>query len=64
MNETIGPVLLTVQEAADLLRFTKRRVYDLLREGQLDAFQLLEPNGEWRIRCDSEGLPRFVRRGG
>ena len=63
MNETIGPVLLKVQEAADRLRFTKRRVYSLLRDGRLDAFQL-RPNGEWRIRCDSEGLPRFVRRGG
>ena len=63
MNETTGPVLLKVQEAADRLRFTNRRAYSLLRDERVEAFQYL-PNGEWRLLCDPSRLPGFGWGGG
>ena len=50
MTEKHQPLLLTVREAAELLRIHRPKVYDLLRSGQLEGFKL---GADWRIKRES-----------
>ena len=56
---TIPARLLTVSEAAEVLRIPKARVYDLLRTGVLPAVRILR-----QVRVDPEHLNEFVSNGG
>ena len=52
---TIVPRLLTVREAAYLLRVHRPKVYDLLKWGELEGFKL---GADWRIKTVS--VVKFV----
>ena len=52
---TIGPVLLTPEEAADALRLGRSKVYDLIRTGELESVKV----GKCR-RVPVDALSAFV----
>lgn len=56
MNRTEGPVLLTVKEVAKILRVGRPKVYDLIKEGAIDAFKV---GSDWRIK--RECIERLTR---
>lgn len=47
---TQQPLLLTVKEAAELLRIHRPKVYELIRAGDLEGFKL---GADWRIKRES-----------
>lgn len=52
MEKEMGNELLTVQEAADLLRVHRNTIYAMIHDGRLPAFKV---GRAWRIRF--EDLP-------
>lgn len=44
------PLVYTVREVSELLRIHRPKVYDLIRDGVIDAFKL---GADWRIRKES-----------
>jgi excisionase family DNA binding protein len=44
------PLLLTVREAAHVLRIHRPKVYELIKAGEIDGFKL---GADWRIKRDS-----------
>lgn len=44
------PALLTVREVSKLLRIHRPKVYELIKEGQIDGFKL---GADWRIKRTS-----------
>ena len=40
------PLVLTVREVCSVLRLSRPKVYDLIKDGYLEAFKL---GGDWRI---------------
>jgi len=46
-NQTEQPLLLTVREAAQLLRIHRPKVYDLIKDGTIEGFKL---GSDWRIK--------------
>ncbi|MCB0331555.1 MAG: helix-turn-helix domain-containing protein [Bdellovibrionales bacterium] len=44
------PLLLTVREAAQVLRIHRPKVYELIKAGEIDGFKL---GSDWRIKRDS-----------
>ncbi|MCI5064720.1 helix-turn-helix domain-containing protein [bacterium] len=45
-----APLLLTVREAAMVLRIHRPKVYELIKAGEIDGFKL---GADWRIKRDS-----------
>ena len=45
-----APLLLTVREAAQVLRIHRPKVYELIKAGEIDGFKL---GSDWRIKRDS-----------
>lgn len=50
LQTTSEPLVLTVQETCKLLRIHRPKVYDLIRDGQIEGFKL---GNDWRIRRES-----------
>jgi excisionase family DNA binding protein len=50
MKKLRNPLLLTVREAAEILRIHRPKVYDLIKEGILTGFKL---GSDWRIKRES-----------
>ncbi|MBX7139014.1 MAG: helix-turn-helix domain-containing protein [Oligoflexia bacterium] len=46
-KEVESPLLLTVREAAQLLRIHRPKVYDLIKDGTIEGFKL---GSDWRIK--------------
>lgn len=44
------PALLTVKEVSKLLRIHRPKVYELIKDGQIDGFKL---GADWRIKRSS-----------
>ena len=51
MSESSTTELLTLREAAKLLRVSRKTVYRYLSEGKLPG--LKTPGGVWRVKADS-----------
>ncbi|MCB0353934.1 MAG: helix-turn-helix domain-containing protein [Bdellovibrionales bacterium] len=49
-DEKRNPLLLTVKEAAEILRIHRPKVYELIKAGELQGFKL---GADWRIRRES-----------
>ena len=49
-TDTPQPLLLTVKEAANLLRIHRPKVYELIKSGEIEGFKI---GADWRIRRDS-----------
>ena len=49
-GENNTPLLLTVREAAQVLRIHRPKVYELIKAGEIDGFKL---GSDWRIKRDS-----------
>jgi putative molybdopterin biosynthesis protein len=54
-----GPDILTLAEAAAMLRIGERTAYDLARQGRIPAAKV---GGQWRIRV--RDLERWLDHGG
>jgi len=50
MAENEQPVVLTVREVASLLRIHRPKVYELIKDGTVEAFKI---GADWRVRRDS-----------
>jgi len=52
------PKLMTVEELGDYLRFTKKTIYKLLKQGSIPAIKI---GNKWRF--DKEAIDRWLRHG-
>ncbi len=50
ISDNLQPLLLTVKEAASLLRIHRPKVYELIKSGEIEGFKI---GADWRIRRDS-----------